>query len=182
MGLRETKRDRTRRTIQEQAMHLFLERGFDTTTVAEVAEAADVSAMTVFRHFPTKEHLVLQDEYDPVIADRIRHRPADEPLLRRIALSILDGLAELPPDPRLLLARTRLILHTPALRARLWENNHATQQAIADALPDEDPFEVHVAASACLAAATTAMTHWAEADDRPDLRTVMAEALEVLLR
>lgn len=182
MGLRETKRERTRRTIQERALGLFLERGFDATTVAEVAKAADVSAMTVFRHFPTKEHLVLQDEYDPVIADRVRRRPAGEPLLRRIALSILDGLDDLPPEPHLLLTRTRLILDTPALRARLWENNHATQRAIAAALPAEDPFAVQVAASACLAAATTAMTRWAEADGRPDLRTVMAEALEVIVQ
>ncbi|MCP9955419.1 TetR/AcrR family transcriptional regulator [Actinomadura madurae] len=182
MGLRETKRERTRRAIQEQAMRLFRENGFDTTTVAEVAEAADVSAMTVFRHFPTKEHLVMEDDYDPLIAERVRRRPAGEPLLRRIATSILEGLDELPPDPHLLLTRTRLILDTPALRARVWENNHTTQQAIAAALPDEDPFEVQVAASACLAAATTAMTRWTEAGGRPDLRTVMAEALEVIVR
>ncbi|TDC92312.1 TetR/AcrR family transcriptional regulator [Actinomadura sp. 7K507] len=163
-------------------MRLFLDRGFDGTTVAEVAEAADVSVMTVFRHFPTKEHLVLKDDYDPVIAARVRDRPAGEPLLRRIALSILDGLEELPPDARLLLARTRLILHTPALRARLWENNHATQQVIVEALPDEDPFEARVAAGACLAAATVAMERWAGDDGRTDLRGVMAEALEVVIR
>jgi AcrR family transcriptional regulator len=178
--LRETKLSRTRQAIQEQAMRLFLERGFEGITVAEVAEAAQVSSMTVFRHFPTKEHLVLQDDYDPVIADRVRRRPADEPVLRRIAASILDGLAELPPDPRPLLARTRLILHTPALRARVWENNHATQQAIAAALPDDDPFEVQVAASACLAAATAALVRWAETDGGADLRELMAEALAVV--
>lgn len=94
-------------------MRLFRENGFDTTTVAEVAEAADVSAMTVFRHFPTKEHLVMEDDYDPLIAERVRRRPAGEPLLRRIATSILEGLDELPPDPHLLLTRTRLILDTP---------------------------------------------------------------------
>lgn len=55
-------------------MRLFRENGFDTTTVAEVAEAADVSAMTVFRHFPTKEHLVMEDDYDPLIAERVRRR------------------------------------------------------------------------------------------------------------
>ncbi|GGV36536.1 TetR family transcriptional regulator [Actinomadura cremea] len=161
-------------------MRLFLERGFDATTVAEVAAAADVSAMTVFRHFPTKESLVLEDDYDPVIADRVRSRPADEPVLRRIAASILDGLGEVPPDPRLLLARTRLILRTPALRARLWENNHATQQIIVAALPGHDPFHVQVAADACLAAATAAMVRWADDEGRTDLRSLMAEALEVV--
>lgn len=162
-------------------MRLFLKRGFDGVTVAEVAEAAEVSAMTVFRHFPTKEQLVLQDEYDPVIAERVRARPPDEPVVRRIALSLLDGLAELPPRPPLVLERTRLILETPALRARLWENQYATQQLIVAALEDEDPFEVRVAAAACLAAAGTAVMRWAEEDGRRPLADVMAEALEVLV-
>lgn len=162
-------------------MRLFLERGYDKTTVAEVAEAAEVSAMTVFRHFPAKEHLVLQDDYDPVIAERIRARPAGEPVLRKIAMSLLDGLAELPPRPRLVLDRTRLILETPALRARLWENQYATQRLIVESLPDEDPFEVEVAAAACLAAAATAVMRWAEQDGRRALADVMAEALGVLV-
>ncbi|MFE9107981.1 hypothetical protein [Actinomadura geliboluensis] len=49
-------------------------------------------------------------------------------MTHRIARGIREGLAELPPDPSLLLDRTRMILGTPVLRARLWENNHATRQ------------------------------------------------------
>lgn len=57
MGRRERKRERTRRTIADAAMVLFLEHGFDRVTVTDVAEAADVSVNTVFNHFPTKEEL-----------------------------------------------------------------------------------------------------------------------------
>ena len=56
-GRRERKKDQTRRLIAEVAMRLFMERGFDAVTIAEIAEAADVSVNTVFNHFPTKEDL-----------------------------------------------------------------------------------------------------------------------------
>lgn len=62
-------------------MRLFLDRGYADTTVADVAAAAEVSSMTVFRHFPTKEALVLSDDYDPAIVARITSTPAGEPLL-----------------------------------------------------------------------------------------------------
>ncbi|GAA2437455.1 hypothetical protein GCM10010191_60420 [Actinomadura vinacea] len=71
---------------------------------------------------------------------------------------------------------------TPALRSRLWESQYATQQVIVSALADEDPFEVQVAAGACLAAATAAVTRSADGGGREDLRSLMAEALEVIIK
>jgi AcrR family transcriptional regulator len=56
-GRRERKKEETRRVIAEAAMRLFLDRSFDQVTIAEIAEAADVSANTVFNYFPTKEDL-----------------------------------------------------------------------------------------------------------------------------
>src|ERR1051325_3435910 len=58
-GLRERKKRQTRQYISDVATGLFLERGFDAVTVAEVAEAADVSVNTVFNYFPAKEDLFL---------------------------------------------------------------------------------------------------------------------------
>src|SRR3954462_1695947 len=57
-GLRERKKEQTRRLIAETARQLFSERGFERVTIAEIAEAADVAAQTVFNYFPTKEDLV----------------------------------------------------------------------------------------------------------------------------
>src|SRR5215218_5810924 len=61
-GLIEHKKQRTRRQIGEAALRLFLERGFDQVGVAEIAEAAEVSAKTVYNYFPTKAHLVFDDD------------------------------------------------------------------------------------------------------------------------
>ncbi|MCG5220354.1 TetR/AcrR family transcriptional regulator [Streptosporangium sp. KLBMP 9127] len=185
-NLRERRKMRTRRSIQEHAMRLFLERGYDATTVSDVAAAAEVSSMTVFRHFPTKEDLVLSDDYDPLIADRIKSQPPDEPLMRRMAASLLQGVAGLSADDReLLLARLRLTLATPALRARQLDNQYATQRAIVEALrsdpPDPDQeFRLWVSAGACLAAAAAAIIRWAEQDGRLDLGELMAYALAIV--
>jgi AcrR family transcriptional regulator len=75
-GLRERKKARTRAAIREQAMRLFEEQGYAATTVDQIAEAAEVSQSTFFRYFPTKEDVVLTDDYDPLIADAIRAQPA----------------------------------------------------------------------------------------------------------
>src|SRR6185437_4274473 len=61
MGLRESKKQQTRQLLAAEAMRLFATRGFDHVTVAEVAEAAEVSEKTVFNYFPTKEDLFFDE-------------------------------------------------------------------------------------------------------------------------
>ena len=169
-------------------MRLFLEHGYDATTVNDVAAAAEVSHMTVFRYFPTKEALVLADDYDPLLVERITARPAGEPLLRRLQAGLIQALAEvLAADRELLLARTRFILATPALRARQWETQYATQQAVVAALcgptataDPEQEFRVWVTTGVCLAAAAAAIIRWAQQDGRPDLLELTRHALAIV--
>jgi AcrR family transcriptional regulator len=185
-GLRELRKARTQRAIQEHAMRLFAERGYDATTVADVAAAAEVSSMTVFRYFPAKEDLVMADEYDPVIVERIRARPAGEPLVRRIGAALAESAAGHSPDDRaLLLARVRLGLSVPALRARMWDGQYRSQRYIVEALRGQDPdpgweFELWVATGACLAAAAAAIMRWAEGGGQEDLPGLMAGALRII--
>ncbi len=128
-GLRERKKAQTRQRIQEQALRLFLDKGYDATTVQEVTAAAEVSHMTLFRHFRSKEALVESDDYDPMIAELIRARPADEHPLAALRHALLDGLRSVYVKHRdFLLVRTRLILTTPALRARMADNQLATER------------------------------------------------------
>jgi AcrR family transcriptional regulator len=185
-GLHERRKAQTRQVIQENALRLFVERGYDATTVSDVAEAADVSSMTVFRYFPTKEDLVLTDEFDPILAERIRARLPDEPLMHRIGTTLVDGLAKTSTaDRKLLLTRLRLTLATPALRARQWDNQYLTQKAIVEALRSDPPdpeqeFRLWVTTGACLAAVTAALTRWAEQGGRGDPHTLAAHAMAIV--
>ncbi|TDO52723.1 TetR family transcriptional regulator [Kribbella sp. VKM Ac-2527] len=177
--------------IQTHAVRLFTERGYDATTVADVAEAAGVSPMTVYRHFPTKEDLVLVDQRVQLVAEQITATSALQPLVRRIGSALVDSAKaltgggsgnDLTANEQFLLARLRLMISTPALRAKHLDNNYALQQAIVDALGDDgtDPdtaFHAHAAASACLAAMHTALVRWAEDDGRTELPDLIAKAL-----
>ncbi|MEU7002260.1 TetR family transcriptional regulator [Nonomuraea sp. NPDC046570] len=174
--------------IQTHAVRLFTERGYDATTVTDVAEAAGVSPMTVYRHFPTKEDLVLVDQHGRLVAERIVASSAAQPLVRRIGGALIDSAAtltggdDLTAGKQFLLARLRLMISTPALRAKHLDNHYALQQAIVDALGDDaaDPdsaFRAQVAASACLAALHTALVRWAEDDGRTELPGLIAKAL-----
>ncbi|MEV1009539.1 helix-turn-helix domain-containing protein [Streptomyces sp. NPDC049881] len=182
-NLRERRRAETQRMIQAHAMRLFGERGYDATTVNDVAHACGVSAMTVYRHFPTKEDLVLHGRYDSLIAARVAARPADEPPVRRVGLALVEAARVLTgPGVDLLLARLRLMTDTPALRARHLDGQLATQRAIVAALPAEPDdaeagFRTWVVAGACLAALHAALTRWAQEDGRQDLPGLIATAL-----
>jgi AcrR family transcriptional regulator len=193
-SLRERKKAITRATIQEQALRLFLAKGYNGTTVEEIAAAAGVSHMTFFRYFPTKEDVVLTDEYDALIAEQISTRPADEPVVEKVRHAFREGLDLIYAANRtLLLARTRLIIGTPALRARLWEQQHATERLIVTALaashagsggPTETEYDLgaRVVAAACLAAITTAVEVWAESTGSRELPDMIDQALTALVQ
>ena len=76
LGRRERKKLRTRALIQREALRLFLAKGFEATTIEEIAEAADIALSTFFNYFPTKEDVVLQDDLDPVLLEAINMEPA----------------------------------------------------------------------------------------------------------
>ena len=86
MGLRESKKLRTRQEIADKAMELFVKRGFDHVTVAEVAAAADVSEKTVFNYFPTKEDLFFDEvpAREAALVEAIRNREPGESVVARL--------------------------------------------------------------------------------------------------
>src|ERR1700730_15744148 len=77
LGLRERKKAKTRASIQEHALRLFHERGYEQTTVEQIADAAEVSPSTFFRYFPTKEDVVMYDALDPLLLEAFEAQPAD---------------------------------------------------------------------------------------------------------
>lgn len=136
-GRRERKKAQTRQSIADAAMRLFLQRGFDAVTVAEIAEAADVAVSTLFKHFPTKEALVFSRD-DAIASGLVRavtDRPAGTPVLH----AIRDGLAATPdggpagPPPEFV----ALVDRTPALQAHVDQAWARFADVLADALAAE---------------------------------------------
>ena len=123
-GLRERKKEQTRRHIADTARALFAERGFERVTVAEIARAAEVSDQTVFNYFPTKEDLVYWrlGSFEEELLAAVRDRGPDESALaafRRFVLAQRGLLGEHEPDAvEQLTAFTRMIAASPALQAR----------------------------------------------------------------
>ncbi|MFD9407368.1 TetR/AcrR family transcriptional regulator [Streptomyces sp. NPDC059989] len=126
MGLRENKKLRTRRLLTATALELFLERGFDAVSVADVAAAAEVSKPTLFRYFPSKEDLVLDRfaDHQDEAARIVRHRPAGQTPAAAVHAHFLTALAERDPITGLcdhpdVVAFERLLYSTASLETRL---------------------------------------------------------------
>lgn len=123
-GLRERKKERTRRAITEAAWGLFADRGFDGVTVADVAAAAEVSPATVFNYFQTKEDLIYgrMEAFEDELLDAIRDRSAGESVLDAFSRFVLAPRGLLAGTDRASAARlvtiTRVISNSPALLAR----------------------------------------------------------------
>jgi len=136
-GLRERKRRLTRERITEAALTLFLERGFDATTVDEITAAAEVSKRSFFDYFPTKEDVVQawQDEFGFRLATAIADRPADEPMTKVVEEALITSLKDATADTRNI-AIGDLIHETPALRARDQLKYAKLEQILAEALTE----------------------------------------------
>lgn len=173
----------TRVRLQEAALTLFTERGYEATTVEQIATAAGVSHMTFFRHFPTKESVVLDDPFDPAIAAAVLAQPPDLSPLARVCAGLRTALAELDlPEQEQVRARVRVAARTPSLRAGMWNNTVITQQVIADALATDGVprLEARVAAAAVIGALTVALQDWSLLGADTPLAAQLVAALDVL--
>ena len=183
---REQKRERTRNALREAAFRLFAEHGYEDTTVARIAAEAGVSHMTFFRYFPTKEDVVLRDDYDPLLEELVRAQPPEKPALRRVRDAVMSAVpAVYAREREALLLRSRLLLTTPALRSRMGESMDGSRSAFERGLSDPKvaaapPMAARVVASACTAALTTAITVWVEQNGETDLPTLMDQAFDAL--
>ncbi|MEV0294623.1 TetR family transcriptional regulator [Nocardia sp. NPDC050710] len=139
-GLRARKKQQTRDNISHQATLLFLRRGFDKVTIAEVAAAADVAKMTVTNYFPRKEDLALDlgEVFVEQLARTVREREPGESALGALRRTYLAAAAERDPvvgfsGPEF----AKMVADSPALVARLREFHEEREAALARVLADE---------------------------------------------
>ncbi|GAA4224757.1 TetR family transcriptional regulator [Actinomadura meridiana] len=189
LPLRERKKLRTRRAIQDHALRLFTEQGYDETTVEQIAAVAEISPSTFFRYFPTKEDVVVTDEYDPIMAEAFRSQPPDlSPLdtLRATLREILPQVME--KDLETIETRLRLTAEVPALRARTFEAMREGTFAVLTELVAErtgrrgDDPAVQVFNWAVLGAMQAALYRWLDGPRTESLAVLLDDALEFLSR
>jgi AcrR family transcriptional regulator len=181
-GLRERKKVKLRRTIQAEALRLFGTHGYEQTTVEQIAEAAETSTTTFYRYFPTKEDVVLYDDYDPIVEATIASRPAGEALTDtfRAAAAAVAAASETDQDSNL--ARLALIATAPALDARYAGEQRRSTGLIARLLADRTgrtagDYQVQLTAAAFIAVLFTASQRWAADRGAVPLRTLVDQAV-----
>jgi AcrR family transcriptional regulator len=134
-SLRERKKARTRAAIREHALRLFRERGYQRTTVEQIAAAAEVSPSTFFRYFPTKEDVVLQDDMDTRMIEALERQPADLSPLSAVRAAVRDAFASYTEaDLEIISETTALSVSVPEIRARATDEFARTIGIIGEAL------------------------------------------------
>ncbi|MDA3624514.1 TetR family transcriptional regulator [Saccharopolyspora sp. WRP15-2] len=159
LGLRERKKRRTKQALVEAALRLFDAKGYDSTTVAEIAATAEVSPATFFNYFATKDEVVFADDaiygelLQQAFADRAAGESPEDLLLRTIdRLSTAESWS-FPLDHELTRVRARLIAEVPALRAGALLRNASLQQQLAHGLREAYPDDLDELTAAALTGA-----------------------------
>lgn len=189
-SLRERQRAAVRAEITLAAMELFLTHGFDETTADQIAEKAGVSRSSFFRHFPTKEDVVLASfaSAGERVRDALRARPAGESAweaLGHAAAVLLDSFVD---DPARSLRVSAMLSHTPSLRARHIEKQLLWQELlipdVRTRLSDGDggatgtlDTRARALVTAALGCADAAIHEWVRAEGAADILGLYADAL-----
>lgn len=186
---RERKKLETRAALEEAALRLFAEKGYEHTTVDEIAEAADVAVRTFFRYFSSKQHVLFGDvAHDRIVRMRaaLDARPRDEPPVESIR-AVLDHLDIVGvEDQRQILLRVQLMERQPSLRATYLVLTNKLRQVMVDFVaertglpPLDDPYPLLVA-SAAASSWDIALCIWSASGGRRSLSALRREAYAAL--
>ena len=184
-GLRERKKEQTRRALADAALDLFERQGFDHTTVEEIAAACDVSPRTFFRYFATKDQVLFGDdaEFTDMLAD-LEQRPADEAPLRSVRAVVDAKIESYADEPERLVRRARVIAATPSLQLHGPYTEFAKHEALVDALARRDAaagraprlLELRLGVGVGFAAIRAALDAWIADGATGDLFAMVDEA------
>ena len=182
IGLRERKKLKTKAAIQREAMRLFLEKGFDETTVEDIAEAVEISPSTFFNYFPSKEDVVFEDELDPLVIAAFDAQPGETHPIRRLRMAMRAVFGKLTPEQEAVMRqRMQLLATTPELRGAMLSQFAGLVDQIAHLLAPrvgrrQDDFAVHNIAGAVLGVLLAAMLAIVD-NPKVDLLKVVDDAL-----
>jgi AcrR family transcriptional regulator len=191
-GLRERKKSRTYQAIVAAAVELFEEKGFDATTVEEIAEAADISPRTFFRYFDSKYDVVMPggDRHDhgdeKPFGDLLAARPADESPVEAVRQAFRQELQTMLDENPMAVRQFRVTMSTPTLRTRVFEHFQEHQSEMVGVFAsrlgvEEDELMPHLLASAVGTTMWTVIDRWiAEGAPEDRLLPLFEEAFALL--
>jgi AcrR family transcriptional regulator len=181
--LRARRKRRTAEAIVTSGLRLFEERGFEQTTIEQIAEAAEISRRTFFRYFTDKEELFFAEDERllDVIDETLEQAPAGESVLDLAHRATHALAAQSVADPKRRVARERLIAATPALLARRMAKNLRWEQAINERLLQRGftEWEALLLPKIALACFQAAYERWVR-DPRQDLASLVDESFAVV--
>jgi len=186
---RERKKLETRAALEQAALRLFAEKGYEQTTVEEIAEAADVAVRTFFRYFSSKQHVLFGDvAHDRVtrLRSELAARPLDEPILESVhAVMEATDIAD-PEEQRQIMMRLRLLEHQPSLVTTYLQLSYELRQLVAEFVAERtglslerDPYPL-IVATAFSACWDIALSVWSATNGERSLREVRREVFAVL--
>ncbi len=185
VSLRQRNRRNAMRLTQRRALDLFIERGFDAVTVAEIAETVGMAASTLYRHFETKEAIVLWDEHDQAIDsaldDALRRLPPFA-AIREVFVEELGGRYDADLDFQL--TRIRYIyateqLHAAAVEADFRARDELTR-GLEQVLARPQRSAAPIIAGAAMLALDVAIDRWQQAEAKTPLDQLIGEAFDHL--
>ena len=182
VGLRERHKESTRRSLEDSALRLFAEQGYDATTIEAIADAAGVSPRTFFRYFTAKDEVLDMGwvQRREQLAELVGRAPSGDDD-HAAAAGVLVAMAEaFEPERDRVLLRARALRSSPALRGRNADTTAAWEHTLAEGLARRRGLAEPDGASRAVAAAytavwRTALADWLVGPDRP-LTEVVAEA------
>ena len=189
MGLRELKRERTRRLIADKAFELFNHHGFGRTTVEQIAAAAEVGPSTLYRYFPTKETLVLEFVEDCLVDAVTWFREQPELELPAGLQAVIERVLEqLETNPDRVRAVFDLASQTASVSAHLNELIWRFRTDLADELvrrlptgnPHRSDFVAALSAGIAMNIIETVVRVWVETPDTTDARSLARQAMTLL--
>ena len=184
-SLRKRNRLNAMRMTQRTALSLFEQRGFDEVTIGELADAVGMAASTIYRHFGTKEGVILWDEHDDdlevVLLEALRHhRPWEA--MRLASIEVLAPRYE--EDLDFQLRRVRFIFSTNAMHGAAIEADYQARgelaEAFAFALPKAHKDAADVLAAASLVAIDAALDRWQSSNGSEPLHRLVSESFDRL--
>jgi AcrR family transcriptional regulator len=191
-GLRERKKAKTRRALEDAALALFIRHGFDGTTVEQIADACDVSPRTFFRYFSTKEDALFGDSREKLetFIDALEARPGGEAPLRSMRAAALTLMQTHEARRERLKARAQIVAATPLLRAHGSERQADWNQAAIEVLTGrssgtiadegQTPLVIRLVVVASTAAIHAAVETWLNDTTGVELIALVEQAFDLL--